>query len=58
MARQNLLSVIKFKVIECKCLGVRGAAGSLLSKGGKTGSSCTSEVSTEARGTCLVNSGN
>lgn len=59
VARQNLLSVIKFRVIECKCLGVGGAASSLLSKGGKTGSSCTTEkVLTEAQGTCLVNSGN
>lgn len=50
VARQNLLSGIKFGVIECKCLGVGGATVSLLSKGGKTGSSCTSEkVLTEAQ---------
>lgn len=53
-ARQNLLSVMKFRVIECKCLGVVGAASSLLSKSGKMQSSCTSEILTEAQGTCLA----
>lgn len=59
VARQNLLSVMKFRVIECKCLGVGHAASSLLSKSGKIPSSCTSkEVLTEAQGTCLAKGGN
>lgn len=57
-ARQNLLSVMKFRVIERKWRGVGGAASSL-SKSGKTWSSCTSkEVLTEAQGTCLAKDGN
>jgi len=59
VAGQNLLSVMKFRVIECKCLGVEGAAGCLLNRSGKTRSSCTSEeVVAEAQGTGLAKGGN
>lgn len=59
VARQSLLFLLKFWVIEHKCLGVEAAAGSLLSNSGKMWSSCTSEkVLTKAQGSCLAKGGN